>query len=128
MQAKAASLLVLAHEDLEIARKLLADHPRQGAFHLQQAAQKLAKAVLLVEGLSAPRIHQIGALAALLPAEHLWRADLAALDRLSSHATTLRYPDPGGGMPTAPSETELKRSWQEITDLLEEIEPWCHAR
>jgi HEPN domain-containing protein len=115
-------------EDLEVARKLLADHPRQGAFHLQQSAEKLPKAVLVVEGLSAPRIHQIGALAALLPAEHPWRPDLAALDRLSSNATAWRYPNPDGGLPTTPSQTELTRSWQEITDLLEEIEPWCHAR
>ena len=127
-QPEVASLLLLAREDLEVARKLLPDHPRQGAFHLRQAAEKLARTVLVAEGLAAPRIHQQGALAALLPHDHPWRADIAALDRLSSHATALRYPDPGGGVPAAPGRAGLMVSWREIAALLDAIEPWCRER
>ncbi len=123
-----ATLLALADEDLEVARKLLSDHPRQAALHLQQAAEKLAKAVLVAEGLAAPRIHQLGALTSLLPAEHLWRSELASLDRLSSHATALRYPDPAGSVPAAPEAAELARDLQEVAALLDEIGHWCLAR
>lgn len=120
--------LVLAREDLEVADRLLATHGRQAAFHLQQAAEKLVKAVLTAEGLPFPRSHQVGALAALLPADHPWRADLAALDGLTAYATALRYPMPGGGLPPAPETPELAASRRELGALLDAVGPWCRDR
>jgi HEPN domain-containing protein len=123
-----AGFLALAREDLAVAGELLAGHGRAAAFHLQQAAEKLIKAVLTLEGIAFPRSHQLGALAALLPEEHAWRADLMALDHLTSHATALRYPLPGGGLPLDPTKADLAASLRQIAALLDALEPWCRAR
>ncbi len=124
---EAASYLALAREDLGAARKLRSGNERQAAFHLQQAAEKLIKAVLVTENLAFPRSHQLGALAALLPDEHPWRADLAALDGLTSYATALRYPTPGGGVPPAPEQQDLAGPSQRLEALLDALERWLRT-
>jgi len=126
MNGLAASYIALAKEDLAVARKLMAEHPRHAAFNIEQAAEKLLKAVLTVEGIRFPTSHhRLGALAALLPEDHLWRADLMAFDDFTSYATAVRYPKPGGGMPNEPEDAELKGGWTEVSALIGEIEDWC---
>lgn len=125
----AASYLSLAEDDLAVARKLRRDHPRHAAFHIEQAAEKLLKAVLTVERISFPTgHHQLGALARLLPDAHVWRADLMAFDEFTSYATALRYPRPGGGMPVEPDDSDLLRGWQDVSALVGEIRDWCDER
>jgi HEPN domain-containing protein len=121
------SFLALAREDLEVADTLRSTHGRPAAFHLQQAAEKLLKAVLTAEGIDFPKGHHIGALAASLPEAHPWRADLMALDGLSSFATALRYPMPGGALPTAPEVPELASASDRLTRLLDEVQGWLLA-
>jgi hypothetical protein len=89
----------------------------------------LLKAVLTTEGIvfSASH-HQLGRLAELLPAEHLWRADLMAFDSYTSYATATRYPRPGGGMPQVPSREVLEAGMKEVASLVGEIEDWCRER
>jgi hypothetical protein len=67
-------------------------------------------------------------MAALLPEEHSWRADLAALDDLTSHATAYRFPLPDGGVPVAPDERELVAAVDRLAVALEAVEGWCRAR
>jgi HEPN domain-containing protein len=123
------SFIALATEDLAVARKLLADHPRHCAFSIEQAAEKLSKAVLTAEGIHyAAGHHQLGRLAQLLPGDHIWRADLMTFDNYSSFATATRYPKPGGGMPTAPSRQVLDRGLEEVSSLVGEIEDWCREK
>lgn len=129
MNGMAASYIALAKEDLAVAKKLMADHPRHAAFSIEQAAEKLLKAVLTVEAIRFPTSHhQFGALAALLPADHLWRADLMAFDDFTSYATAIRYPKPGGGMPSEPEDADLQSGWSEVSALVSEIEDWCGER
>jgi HEPN domain-containing protein len=125
----AASFIGLAKEDLAVARELLSPHPRHSAFAIEQAAEKLLKAVLTTEGIvfSAGH-HQLGRLAELLPADHIWRADLMAFDRYTSYATATRYPRPGGGMPQVPSREALEAGLREVASLVGEIEDWCRER
>lgn len=127
-QPEVDSFLALAREDLALARAVLGRFDRQAAFHLQQAAEKLAKAVLSAETIPFPRSHDIGALAALLPADHRWRNDLNPLDRLTVFATVWRYPDPGGRLLPAPPTSDLAASADELATLLDLIEPWARAR
>jgi hypothetical protein len=68
--------------------------------------------------------HQIGALAAMLPAEHAFRPDLAAFDRFSSFATATRYPRPGGGLPREPSREFLAEGIRDVTSLVDEIDDY----
>ena len=129
MSRHVASYIALAKEDLAVARELFAGHPRHAAFHIEQAAEKLLKAVLTAEGIRFPTSHhQLGALAALLPADHLWRADLMAFDDFTAYATALRYPKPGGGLPDDPGDAELQAGWAEVAALVGEIEDWCGER
>jgi HEPN domain-containing protein len=129
MSAHVNSYIALAKDDLAVAAKLMADHPRHAAFNIEQAAEKLLKAVLTAEGIRFQTSHhQLGALAALLPESHLWRADLMAFDDFTSYATALRYPKPGGGMPAEPEDADLKQGWSEVSTLVGEIEDWCRER
>lgn len=129
MKPAAASFIALAKEDLAVARRLLAAHPRHSAFSLEQAAEKLLKAVLTTEGIPfAAGHHQLGRLAELLPADHLWRADLIAFDRYTGFATATRYPRPGGDMPQVPSRDVLEAGLKEVSSLVGEIEDWCREK
>lgn len=129
MSGHVSSTIALAKENLAVAKKLIAGHPRHAAFNIEQAAEKLLKAVLTAERIRFPTSHhQLGALAALLPEEHLWRADLMAFDDFTSYATAVRYPRPGGGMPHEPEDADLRAGWAEVSALVDEIEDWCKDR
>ncbi|HEV3397492.1 MAG TPA: HEPN domain-containing protein [Xanthobacteraceae bacterium] len=129
MKPAVASFIALAKEDLAVARRLLAVHPRHSAFALEQAAEKLLKAVLTAESISfTASHHQLGRLADLLPADHIWRADLMTFDSYTSFATATRYPRPGGGMPQVPSRDVLEAGLKEVSSLVSEIEDWCREK
>jgi HEPN domain-containing protein len=122
MSDRAESFITLARVDLELAKLVSARDPGNAAFHLQQAAEKLAKAVLDIEGIPSGVTHQIGALAALLPTDHVFRPDLATFDRFSSYATSTRYPLPGGGLPRLPAKDFLAEGIREVASLVDEID------
>lgn len=126
----AASFINLAREDLEVAKKLLIEHPRSAAFHIEQAAEKLLKAVLDAEGIVSPNSinHQLGQLAGLLPDGHIWRADLMAFDEYTPYGTSTRYPRPGGRMPDVPSAVDLQAATETIASLVSEISDWCKEK
>jgi len=128
VKAAAASFIALAKEDLAVARKLISAHPRHSAFAIEQAAEKLLKAVLTTEGIPFSAGHQLGRLAELLPPAHIWRADLMAFDSYTSFATATRYPRPGGGMPQVPSRDVLEAGLKEVASLVGEIEDWCREQ
>jgi HEPN domain-containing protein len=60
----------VAQEDLEAVRLLKVGVPRKAAFFLQQAAEKIGKAMLIRDGIDPGRIHAIGKLAAELSDGH----------------------------------------------------------
>ena len=128
MNEAAESFIALAKEDLGVGRRVLKDYPRSAAFHLQQAAEKLLKAVLSAEGITFTAGHQLGELAGLLPNDHVWRADLMAFDEYTPYATSTRYPRPGGGMPRTPPTDKLEKSLKEVASLVDEIRDWCDER
>lgn len=96
--------------DLEIdaAKRLIADPPnRFAAFHLEQAAEKLVKAVRLGRGLRVTADHNIEMLVDDLPADDPWRVKLRILEPLAAYATTYRYPSPTGRRKGGPSNDEV---------------------
>jgi HEPN domain-containing protein len=126
---KSASFIALAKDDLAAARQLLTNLPGIAAFHIEQAAEKLLKAVLSTEDITfSASHHQLGQLAEQLPLNHLWRADLMALDKYTSYATATRYPRPGGGMPRTPSQQDLQQALTEVESLVTEISDWCEEQ
>jgi len=94
--------------ELDAARRLVVDPPnRFAAFHLQQASEKLVKAVRLSRGLRVTADHDLEALVDELPHDDAWRAKLRALEPLSAYATTYRYPSPTGKRKGGPSNDEV---------------------
>ena len=115
-------------EDLVAAGQLAATVPRASAFHLQQAAEKLVKAILAAEGIHVTSAHDIGQLVGRLPDGHAWRADLIELDALSQFATAFRYPSPSGRVAHPPDRATLERFLALVAGLADEGEDWCRQR
>jgi HEPN domain-containing protein len=116
----AAAFLETAEEDLAAARRLLPDLPRPAAYHLQQAAEKLAKAELARGGaVPVPRSHDIGYLAGLLPPDHPLAASLAALADLTEFSVTARYPAWAGELARPPDLEGLEQRAGALEELLQ---------
>jgi len=94
--------------ELDAARRLIVDPPnRLAAFHLQQASEKLVKAIRLSRGLRVTADHDLEALVDELSHDDPWRAKLTVLEPLSVYATTYRYPSPTGKRKGGPGNDEL---------------------
>ena len=65
---------------------------RGAAYHCQQAAEKLVKAVLVGAGIAFPKTHDIAALVGLLPEDHRLKKALEALGKLTPYGVAYRYP------------------------------------
>jgi HEPN domain-containing protein len=97
--------------ELDAATRLMVEPvSRFAAFHLQQAAEKLVKAVRLHRGLPATADHNVAALIDELAASDAWRVRLLPLAPLSAYATAYRYPSPTGKRKAGPIAGEL-RAW-----------------
>lgn len=70
---------------------------RYAVYHLQQAAEKLIKAVRLARGIYATKEHSLEILIDGLPEADSWRPRLLPLEWLSAYATTYRYPTASRG-------------------------------
>jgi HEPN domain-containing protein len=94
--------------ELDAAARLIADPPnRFAAFHLQQAAEKLVKAVRLSRGLRVTADQDIEHLIGELPPDDAWRTKLIVLEPLASYATSYRYPSSTGRRKVDPSHDEV---------------------
>ena len=105
--SEAARWLARADEDATVAELALTrDSPltNRAAFHCQQAAEKMLKALLVAAGAAPPRSHDmellIQAAAPLYPA---LRKGMPAFARLTEWLTASRYPDLGGALGEAPA-------------------------
>ena len=128
MRPEVAAFLALARNDLGTARAIIQSFPGNAAFHCQQAAEKLVKAVLVREGIrEGIRLHRIGDLAAMLPDEHPWRSELEGLDQFSDAATAYRYPGMNGMLADPPEAGVLVSTIDHIETLLIRIEDWLRS-
>ena len=59
VQRRIAAFLDLAEQDIDAARTLAATNNRYAAYHCQQAAEKLIKAVLLHRGFASGTEHRL---------------------------------------------------------------------
>ena len=128
MKPIVAGYLEASREDLAAVRQLIPTVPRAAAYHLQQAAEKLVKAVLSQEAIHMTVDHSIDRLVERLPHGHEWRIDLKELDFLSQFATSFRYPSPSGRLPSPPDKATLERYVALIEALSAEVEAWCRGR
>ena len=86
------------------------------AFHCQQAAEKIVKAILVSSAIAFPKSHDIGALIRLLPPDHPLVPEVAPLARFTPFVAVFRYP--GASFMDAMVE---EPSIEEIRDWLAEL-------
>jgi HEPN domain-containing protein len=95
--AEAARWIARADDDLRVVDVLIAqpDPPLlPAALHCQQAAEKIAKAVLIAANIAPPRIHDIDKLAGLVTAVDVGiGSTLSELGELTIWFAAARYPD-----------------------------------
>ena len=116
--------LKTAERDIAGVDLLLPDLPDLAAFHAQQAAEKLARAVCLHEGLPDLRTHDITRITEQLAQEHPLRKSLVKLDSLTGAATAWRYPDAEGEFPRPPEPSEIQAALRQIKSIQAEIRGW----
>ncbi|CAO3443561.1 HEPN domain-containing protein [Azospirillum largimobile] len=85
------------------------------AYHCQQAAEKLVKAVLVWLGQDVPRSHDIDSLVMRVPRDLPVRDCLLPLGRFTAYATLYRYPGEAGDVTDEPTV-------EEVCGWLDEIE------
>lgn len=125
MTNRARSLVALSEKDLAHAVDNRTSHPRHAAFSIQQAAEKMIKAVLEQERVSHPTTsHQLDDLVGRVPPSNPFKADLLPLARLTSAATRYRYPTPRGEVPADPPPRELQEDIAAVRRLLPEVKDW----
>ncbi len=103
--------LLIVEEDLDVAAAA-ARLPRAGAsaYHLQQAAEKLIKALLVLVGEPFRRTHDIDDLAARLqPIYPQFNATLQCIRHLTNWGVAYRYPGLEDDAESPPTAAELQR-------------------
>jgi uncharacterized protein len=104
--------------------------PEQAAYHVQQAAEKLTKAVLVALHKRPRKGHRIGEFARRLPASFPHRERFLALDRFSDYVWAHRYPEEELSRPPPPVPTVADaRAWiAELGALQADFERWLETR
>jgi uncharacterized protein len=104
--------------------------PDQAAYHVQQAAEKLTKAVLVALQKRPRKGHQIGEFAKRLPAAFPDRERFLALDRFSDYVWAHRYPgeEYSRQLPPLPSAAEASAWIDEVAALKADFERWLADR
>ena len=103
-------------EDMQAAELLAKAGNRLAAYHVQQAVEKLTRAILVQRGVEVGPQHNVAVLLDKLPAESAWRVRLEKLARYSAFATAFRYPTSGGRLPDAPPKDTLLVDLQTLRD------------
>jgi HEPN domain-containing protein len=99
----------------------------RAAYLLQQAAEKLVKAVRVAAKVDPPRTHDIAGLIAELGQDTPFRDRLSALSDLTPDATGFRYPTPHEP-PPLPTRDRLEARIAEIESLKTDFERWVAER
>lgn len=98
----------------------------RAAFHVQQAAEKLAKAALVAHRIRPERTHDIGEAVEQLPDRFSLKKRFLALDRFTDYAVVFRYP--GAPRPAIPASAEVEAWIEEIEGLKADFERWLKRR
>lgn len=99
--------------------------PSRAAFHVQQAAERLAKGALVAHRIRPEKTHEIQHVVKELPQGFLLKERFSALQRFSEYAVVFRYP---GGRPVPiPSPAEVEGWIDEIGGLKADFERWLEA-
>lgn len=118
VEKRVAAYLELASKDAEAVELLMAGGNRFAAYHLQQAVEKIVKALLLAKGIEAGVEHRLEELLKRFPPGDEWLARINPLVGYSAFATAFRYPTPGGRIPADPPQDTIRGDLAVLTDML----------
>ncbi|HWU91531.1 MAG TPA: HEPN domain-containing protein [Kofleriaceae bacterium] len=118
VEKRVAAYLELATKDAEAAELLRAGGNRYAAYHVQQAVEKITKALLLARGIEAGIEHRLEELFRRFADEDRWPERLHAFVSYSAYATAFRYPTPGGRIPADPPVDALRRDIASLRELI----------
>lgn len=113
------AFLELAEKDAEATELLAAGSNRNAAYHLQQAVEKLLKAVLIARQIETTAEHRLEPLLDQLASGDPWLARLTPFAHYSAYATSFRYPTPGGRIPKEPDARTVRADNAVVRSLLE---------
>jgi len=117
-EKRVRAYLELATKDAEAAGLLLAGGNRYAAYHIQQAVEKVTKALLLARGIEAGIDHRLEELFKRFAGDDAWPDRLRPFAGYSAYATAFRYPTPGGRIPADPPPDALRRDISSLRDLI----------
>jgi HEPN domain-containing protein len=118
VEKRVAAYLELAAKDAEAAELLLTGGNRYAAYHVQQAVEKVTKALLLARGIEAGIEHRLEELFKRFADQDDWPPRLQPFVGYSAYATAFRYPTPGGRIPADPPADVLRRDISSLRDLV----------
>jgi HEPN domain-containing protein len=118
VEKRVAAYLELASKDADAVHLLVTGGNRFAAYHLQQALEKVVKAVLLAKGIEAGIEHRLEELLKRFPPLDEWPKRIAPLVSYSAFATAFRYPTPGGRIPADLPEATVRRDLVVVTELI----------
>lgn len=95
-KAVIAAFVRIADCDLRSARLLAQNGLRNAWYELEQAAEKLIRAVLTSEGIRGGVHHRLDQMVDLVPDENPLKPAMRLVQELAAYATTFRYPTDGG--------------------------------
>ena len=129
---EAAGWLVVAREDLRVAHACLALSPPAlgvAAYHCQQAAEKLAKGLLVAAGVAFRKPHDIDELADLAASKYPECRDLLNTARpLTVWGVAYRYPAAEDIPEPIPDRAELHQMIGTIEQLAQRLHPATAVR
>ena len=98
---------------------MLAAHGNHyAAYHCQQAAEKLIRALLLQHDIEPGLGHHLDVLIGKLPESEPWKAKLMVLHKYTPYATTYRYATSGGRVPASPDAAGVMADAAHIAELI----------
>jgi HEPN domain-containing protein len=118
VEKRVAAYLELASKDAEAVELLVTGGNRFAAYHMQQALEKIVKALLLAKGIEAGIEHRLEELLKRFPSGDEWLARFGPLVSYSAFATAFRYPTPGGRLPADPPQDTVRRDLAVVNDLI----------
>ena len=115
------SLLRIATADLAGARLLAASENRNAIYLLEQAAEKIIRAVLTHAGIHAGISHHLDEMVGKLPETDAMKVPLRRIEHLGAYATSYRYPTSTGRIRDAPSPASFESSAVLVEAVLQQV-------
>ena len=118
-----ASYLRLAKGDLDEARLLFDSMAvsRGAAFHLEQAAEKIIRAITASEDIRVGVGHELDNFVRQIPDVNPLKGQCKAVQDLKRYATSYRYPTSKGKPVKIPSKAEFEDQYTKVEQLLVDV-------